>query len=121
MVGSFGFLYASKPRIGEYAWQASYGTPWRWAWKPNCPDGSTANAAAGSPAGPYQAFSAAAPCVCHAPQPLSGCYPYGIGLQASLGILAATNFLGMLFTFLLPETNGKTLEELSGETEGEQA
>jgi len=50
------------------------------------------------------------------PTPRSGCFPEGVGLRASLGILAATNFLGMLFTFLLPETNGKTLEELSGET-----
>ena len=29
----------------------------------------------------------------------------------------ATNFLGMLFTVLVPETNGKTLEQLNGEQE----
>ena len=50
------------------------------------------------------------------PMPLAGHFPYGVSLQGALGILAATNFLGMLFTFVLPETNGKTLEELSGET-----
>ena len=44
----------------------------------------------------------------------------GIGLQWSLGILAITNGLGFLFTFLVPETMGKSLEELSGENvEGE--
>lgn len=32
-------------------------------------------------------------------------------------MLAATNFLGMLFTVLVPETNGKTLEQLNGEQE----
>jgi MFS family permease len=50
------------------------------------------------------------------PRPVAGVFPYGAGLQGALGVLAATNFLGMLFTFLLPETNGKTLEELNGET-----
>ena len=39
----------------------------------------------------------------------------GIGLQWSLGILAITNGLGFLFTFLVPETKGKSLEDLSGE------
>lgn len=42
-------------------------------------------------------------------------YPPGIGLRVSLGILAATNFAGMLFTFLIPETKLKSLEELNGE------
>ena len=55
------------------------------------------------------------------PTPIAQYFPYGVGLQASLGILAGTNFLGMLFTFVLPETNGKTLEELSGETENPDA
>ena len=45
---------------------------------------------------------------------LSLCYPFGLGQPVALGILAATNFAGMLFTFLLPETNQKTLEELNG-------
>lgn len=60
---------------------------------------------------------AAYQCTCPIPAPAGGCFSYGIGIQASLGILAGTNFLGMLFTVLVPETNGKTLEELNGETE----
>lgn len=44
-------------------------------------------------------------------------YPAGIGVQAALGILTATNGLGFFFTFLLPETNQKSLEDLSGEAE----
>eukprot|EP00897_Mesotaenium_endlicherianum_P002717 jgi/Mesen1/2473/ME000158S01668 len=44
-------------------------------------------------------------------------YSTGIGLQSSLMVLAITNGLGLFFTFLVPETNGKSLEELSGEAE----
>ena len=36
-------------------------------------------------------------------------------LTRAVSPLLGTNFLGMLFTFLVPETNGKTLEELNGE------
>jgi PHS family inorganic phosphate transporter-like MFS transporter len=35
----------------------------------------------------------------------------------TLIILAGLCFLGLLFTFLLPETMGKSLEELGGEEE----
>ena len=38
-----------------------------------------------------------------------------MGLRASLGLLAGINFAGMCFTALLPETKGKSLEELNGE------
>jgi PHS family inorganic phosphate transporter-like MFS transporter len=38
-----------------------------------------------------------------------------------LFILAACNFLGMGFTFLAPESNGISLEELSGENDEETA
>jgi PHS family inorganic phosphate transporter-like MFS transporter len=52
-------------------------------------------------------------------------YPSGIGVRASLFVLAACNVLGILFTCLLPEPNGRSLEELSGEgsqaTNGEDA
>ncbi|KAI3804297.1 hypothetical protein L1987_25730 [Smallanthus sonchifolius] len=44
-------------------------------------------------------------------------YPTGIGIKYSLIILGVINFLGMIFTFLVPEPNGKSLEELSGENE----
>ncbi|KAI3756715.1 hypothetical protein L1987_56537 [Smallanthus sonchifolius] len=44
-------------------------------------------------------------------------YPTGIGIKNSLIILGVINFLGLVFTFLVPEPNGKSLEELSGENE----
>ncbi|KAL3507655.1 hypothetical protein ACH5RR_033037 [Cinchona calisaya] len=46
-------------------------------------------------------------------------YPTGIGIKNSLIILGCVNALGMLFTFLVPEPKGKSLEELSGENEDE--
>ncbi|XP_027095171.1 inorganic phosphate transporter 1-4-like [Coffea arabica] len=42
-------------------------------------------------------------------------YPPGIGVKNSLIVLGAVNFLGFLFTFLVPESKGKSLEEMSGE------
>ncbi|KAM7466574.1 hypothetical protein LguiB_014136 [Lonicera macranthoides] len=44
-------------------------------------------------------------------------YPPGIGVKNSLIVLGVINFLGMCFTFLVPEPNGKSLEELSGENQ----
>lgn len=44
-------------------------------------------------------------------------YPAGIGVKNSLIVLGGINVLGMLFTFLVPESKGKSLEELSGENE----
>nr|VDD37555.1 unnamed protein product [Brassica oleracea] len=44
-------------------------------------------------------------------------YPPGIGVKNSLIMLGVINFIGMLFTFLIPEPKGKSLEELSGESE----
>jgi PHS family inorganic phosphate transporter-like MFS transporter len=46
-------------------------------------------------------------------------YKAGIGVRNSLFILSACNFLGMAFTFLAPESNGISLEELSGENDDE--
>ncbi|OMO95457.1 Phosphate permease [Corchorus olitorius] len=46
-------------------------------------------------------------------------YPPGIGIRYSLIMLGVINFLGMLFTFLVPESKGKSLEELTGENEDE--
>ncbi|WVY98513.1 hypothetical protein V8G54_030664 [Vigna mungo] len=45
-------------------------------------------------------------------------YPTGIGIKNSLIVLGVINLLGMLFTFLVPESKGKSLEELSGENDG---
>ncbi|XP_022771259.1 inorganic phosphate transporter 1-4-like [Durio zibethinus] len=44
-------------------------------------------------------------------------YPAGIGVKNSLLLLGAVNALGFLFTFLVPESKGKSLEEMSGENE----
>ncbi|XP_020595315.1 probable inorganic phosphate transporter 1-7, partial [Phalaenopsis equestris] len=46
-------------------------------------------------------------------------YPTGIGVRNSLFVLAACNLLGLGFTLLLPESKGKSLEEMSGEEEEE--
>ncbi|XP_030470776.1 low affinity inorganic phosphate transporter 1-like [Syzygium oleosum] len=39
----------------------------------------------------------------------------GIGVRKTLIILGFVNFLGMLFTLLVPESKGRSLEEMSGE------
>ncbi|BBN07245.1 MFS transporter, PHS family, inorganic phosphate transporter [Marchantia polymorpha subsp. ruderalis] len=44
-------------------------------------------------------------------------YPKGIGIKNSLLVLAITNCIGFVFTFLIPETKGKSLEDLSGEND----
>ncbi|XAR61103.1 Phosphate-transporting ATPase [Bertholletia excelsa] len=51
-------------------------------------------------------------------------YPAGIGVKNSLIVLGVVNFVGLLCTFLVPESKGKSLEEMSGENEdlaGEEA
>ncbi|KAI9087480.1 hypothetical protein K1719_030620 [Acacia pycnantha] len=47
-------------------------------------------------------------------------YPTGIGIRYSLIMLAMINFIGMLFTILVPESKGKSLEELSGENDDDE-
>ncbi|KAL8236336.1 hypothetical protein R6Q59_017417 [Mikania micrantha] len=44
-------------------------------------------------------------------------YPAGIGVKNSLIVLGVVNFLGTLCTLLVPESKGKSLEEMTGETE----
>ncbi|KAL6985309.1 putative inorganic phosphate transporter 1-7 [Sarracenia purpurea var. burkii] len=44
-------------------------------------------------------------------------YPAGIGVKNSLIVLGVVNFLGLIFTFLVPESKGKSLEEMTGENE----
>jgi PHS family inorganic phosphate transporter-like MFS transporter len=46
-------------------------------------------------------------------------YPPGIGVKNSLIVLGGVNFFGVLFTLLVPEAKGKSLEEISGENEDE--
>ncbi|KAI3899578.1 hypothetical protein MKW98_008366 [Papaver atlanticum] len=44
-------------------------------------------------------------------------YPSGVGVKNSFIMLGVINFIGMLFTFLVPEPNGRSLEEISGEND----
>ena len=131
IIGAFGFLFASQPASGETTWSYPCQGP-QYTLNPLYPSSGTAlwqtrqndlnTAASGGsckvknncPTGRSDPGYPVTPCGDCIPKQLSGCYPYGIGVPASLAILAATNFLGMLFTFLLPETNQKTLEELNG-------
>ncbi|KAL0414312.1 UNVERIFIED_CONTAM: Inorganic phosphate transporter 1-4 [Sesamum radiatum] len=46
-------------------------------------------------------------------------YPAGIGVKNSLIVLGCINALGMFCTLLVPESKGKSLEELSAENENE--
>lgn len=46
-------------------------------------------------------------------------YPAGIGIRNALIVLGGINFFGLLFTFLVPESKGKSLEQVSGEIEDE--
>ncbi|GAB4850917.1 Low affinity inorganic phosphate transporter 1 [Ancistrocladus abbreviatus] len=46
-------------------------------------------------------------------------YPAGIGKKNSLIVLAVLNLIGAVFTLLVPEAKGKSLEEAAGETEGQ--
>jgi len=47
-------------------------------------------------------------------------YRKGIGMKNTLICLGVTNAFGWVCTFLIPETNGKSLEELSGDNEEEE-
>lgn len=42
-------------------------------------------------------------------------YPAGIGMKNSLLVLGVINLFGLVFTFLVPESKGKSLEEMSGD------
>ncbi|KAL4558674.1 hypothetical protein LXL04_036875 [Taraxacum kok-saghyz] len=44
-------------------------------------------------------------------------YSPGIGVKNALIMLGVVNFLGVLFTLLVPEAKGKSLEEMSGEND----
>ena len=51
-------------------------------------------------------------------KPDSG-YAKAIGMRNSLFVLAGTNFLGLLFSLLLPESKGRSLEEITKENAGD--
>jgi PHS family inorganic phosphate transporter-like MFS transporter len=114
IVGGFGFLYASQPAPGEttfaYPCNSNYPSDLKngaCIIKNNCPAGRA------TPSG----AALGATCSVCTPHLLSGCYPFGIGLASALGLLAAINFVGLLFTYFIPETKGVTLESLNGEEE----
>ncbi|KAI4319494.1 hypothetical protein MLD38_033083 [Melastoma candidum] len=46
-------------------------------------------------------------------------YPAGIGVRNSLMLLGGVNLLGLLFTFIVPESKGKSREYTTGENVGE--
>ncbi|KAL5848463.1 hypothetical protein ACOSQ4_006476 [Xanthoceras sorbifolium] len=46
---------------------------------------------------------------------------HAIGLRKVFIVLGVVKFLGMMFTFLVPESQGKSLEEMSGEADVETA
>ncbi|CAD6202081.1 unnamed protein product [Miscanthus lutarioriparius] len=48
-------------------------------------------------------------------------YSPGIGIRNALFVLAGTNFLGMLMSLFVPESKGKSLEEISKENVDEEA
>ncbi|THU66519.1 hypothetical protein C4D60_Mb05t15000 [Musa balbisiana] len=48
-------------------------------------------------------------------------YPAGIGVRNALFVLVVTNFLGLLFSLLVPESKGVSLEEMAKEHEREEA
>jgi len=111
IIGAFGFLYAANPAPGETSWkfpcwtEPVYGmvtSTGACKQKNNCPTGRT-----------QLSSTIGANCDICTPLVKTGCYPYGLGVQGALAILTATNFLGMIFTVFIPETAGKTLEELS--------
>ncbi|XP_043718861.1 inorganic phosphate transporter 1-4-like [Telopea speciosissima] len=48
-------------------------------------------------------------------------YPPGIGVKNTLIVLGVINFLGVLCTLLVPESKGRSLEEITGENENEDS
>lgn len=48
-------------------------------------------------------------------------YPLGTGVKNSLIVLSVVSVLGFFCTFLVPETRGRSLEEISGENEQQEA
>jgi MFS transporter, PHS family, inorganic phosphate transporter len=122
IIGAFGFLFAAQPRPKETTWSFPCdrdvdfyidqftGDKLGCMVKNSCPIGLTAT-------------GTEVPGLCDFcdPRKLSGCAPFGLGVQGALGILAAINFLGLLTSFMIPETMGKTLEELNGQKAFDEA
>uniref|UniRef100_A0A2P2K5F0 Uncharacterized protein MANES_03G164700 n=1 Tax=Rhizophora mucronata TaxID=61149 RepID=A0A2P2K5F0_RHIMU len=75
---------------------------------------SAASGKAGAIVGAFGFLYAAQP---SDPAKTSPGYPPGIGVKNSLIALGVVNFFGMVFTLFVPESKGKSLEELTGEAE----
>ncbi|KAJ0680794.1 putative ABC-type phosphate transporter [Helianthus annuus] len=54
------------------------------------------------------------------PKKTDASYPTSIGIRYILIILAVVHALGLSFTFLVPEPNGQSFKEMSGENEEER-
>ena len=118
IIGSFGFLFAAQPAPLETSWNfpCTYVTDFYYDTSVTPPSRGGCKIKNACPIG-LVAASGPVPTLCSIcdTKLLSGCAPFGVGVQGALGILAAINFCGLLTTFMIPETMGKSLEELNGE------
>ena len=78
------------------------------AWRSTAHGLSAASGKAGAIVGAFGFLYASQPSSAAEAAP----YPPGIGMRASLALMAAINLCGLLCTFLIPETLGRSLEEL---------
>jgi MFS transporter, PHS family, inorganic phosphate transporter len=115
IIGSFGFLFAAQPHQQETTWSFPCDTNTDFYFDPVTGEKLGCKIKNTCPIG-LAVTSTDVPGLCDFcnPKLLTGCAPFGVGVQGALGILAAINFLGLLTSFMIPETMGKTLEELSG-------
>ena len=118
IVGALGFMYASQPGKMDTTWShpCVYDTDFNYdaSMPPNKLGCKKRN---NCPIGLVSSTKSIVPSLCDYcdPRLLSGCAPFGIGARGALGVLAAINLVGLLTTFLIPETMGKSLEQLNGE------
>jgi Sugar (and other) transporter len=117
IIGAFGFLFAAQPHKLEATWSfpCSYDTDFYYSTdtpperlgcklRTSCPIGLVATGSA-----------VPSPCDYCNPKLSSGCATYAVGIEGALGILVGINILGMFTSFMVPETMGKSLEELNGQ------
>ena len=118
IIGSFGFLFAAQPHTLESTWSfpCTFDSDFYFDTSVSPPVRGGCKLKNACPIG-HSATGTTVPSLCDIcnVKLLSGCAPFGVGVQGALGILAAINFCGLLTTFMIPETMGKSLEELNGE------
>ncbi|KAG5613806.1 hypothetical protein H5410_013630 [Solanum commersonii] len=98
IVGAYGFLYAAQSK------------------DPTKTDAGYPAAAAGKAGAIVGAYGFLYAAQSKDPTKTDAGYPAGIGIKNSLIVLRCINALGMLCTFCVPETKGKSLEEASQES-----